>query len=140
MYKCNWFHRKGAPSYSEQLSNTGVSTKWIYIVPKKNIILLYKNPKQTGNLSITGQEQAHLTGKRLADMNYPYTKLICSTMTRARETADIIHKYLSELPREEDALLREGAPIPPEPPTANWRPEAHVRISKLFILKSYCSL
>ena len=74
-----------------------------------------------------GREQAALTGQRLADMNYPYTKLISSTMTRAKETADIIHKYLPELPREETDMLREGAPIPPEPASGAWRPEAHVR-------------
>ena len=48
-------------------------------------------------------------------------------MTRAKETADIIHKQLPELPREESDLLREGAPIPPEPPVGHWRPEASVR-------------
>jgi hypothetical protein len=37
-------------------------------------------------------------------------------MTRARETADIIHKVLPDIPREETDILREGAPIPPEPP------------------------
>ncbi|XP_052800306.1 serine/threonine-protein phosphatase PGAM5, mitochondrial-like isoform X2 [Mya arenaria] len=75
-------------------------------------------------LTELGREQANLTGLRLAELNYPYTKLICSTMTRAQETADIIHKHLPDLPRENDDMLREGAPIPPEPPSGNWRPEA----------------
>ena len=78
-------------------------------------------------MSCTGKEQAYLTGLRLVALNYPYTKLISSTMTRAKETADIIHKQLPELPREESDLLREGAPIPPEPPVGHWRPEASVR-------------
>lgn len=82
--------------------------------------------------STSGREQANMTGQRLAELNYPFSKLICSTMTRARETADIIHKHLPELPREEDSLLREGAPIPPEPPSGNWRPEAAVYI--VFLL------
>jgi hypothetical protein len=30
-------------------------------------------------------------------------------MTRARETADIIHKVLPDIPREETDILREGA-------------------------------
>lgn len=47
-------------------------------------------------------------------------------MTRAQETADIIHKHLPDLPRESSDLLREGAPIPPEPPVGHWRPERHV--------------
>jgi len=74
-----------------------------------------------------------MTGKRLAEMNYPYLKLISSTMTRAKETADIIHKHLPELEREEDALLREGAPIPPEPPSGNWRPEAAVCVCTIHL-------
>ncbi|KAL4223547.1 hypothetical protein ACF0H5_017018 [Mactra antiquata] len=76
-------------------------------------------------LTVLGREQAAFTGARLADLNYPWTKLISSTMTRARETADIIHKSLPDLPREESDLLREGAPIPPEPPIGHWRPEKH---------------
>ena len=47
-------------------------------------------------------------------------------MPRALETADIIHKHLPDLPRESDALLCEGAPIPPEPPVGHWKPEKHV--------------
>ncbi|KAH3891287.1 serine/threonine-protein phosphatase PGAM5, mitochondrial-like isoform X2 [Dreissena polymorpha] len=75
-------------------------------------------------LTELGREQANMVGKRLAELNYPYTQLICSTMTRARETADIIHKHLPDLERKETDLLREGAPIPPEPPSGNWKPEA----------------
>ena len=76
---------------------------------------------------IAGREQAEMTGARLLDLNYPYTKMISSTMTRARETADIIHKQMPDLPREESDFLREGAPIPPEPPSGSWKPEHYVR-------------
>ena len=69
-----------------------------------------------------------MTGQRLKESGYNYTCLISSTMTRARETADIIHKVLPDIPREETDILREGAPIPPEPPLGSWRPEKNVRI------------
>ncbi|KAJ9582351.1 hypothetical protein L9F63_003311 [Diploptera punctata] len=69
------------------------------------------------------RKQAHFTGLRLQELGLPYTKLISSTMMRANETAKIIHQSLSTLPRCECPLLEEGAPIPPEPPVGNWRPE-----------------
>ncbi|KAJ7386966.1 hypothetical protein OS493_003928 [Desmophyllum pertusum] len=34
--------------------------------------------------------QANTTGQRLKDLDFKYTKLICSTLIRATETADII--------------------------------------------------
>lgn len=44
-------------------------------------------------------------------------------MTRAMETSDIILKYFPDLPTDSDDMLREGSPIPPEPPSGSWRPE-----------------
>ena len=74
-----------------------------------------------------GREQAEFTGLRLKDLKLPYTKMVNSTMTRARETADIIAPHLPEdIPRESCDLLREGAPIPPEPPIGHWRPNVNV--------------
>lgn len=74
-------------------------------------------------LTELGRKQAHFTGLRLQELGLPYTKLISSTMTRANETAKIIHQSLPTLPMCECPLLEEGAPIPPEPPVGNWRPE-----------------
>jgi len=59
-------------------------------------------------------------------MGYPFTTLVSSTMARAKETTDIIQKYIPDVPRVETDMLREGAPIPPEPPIGSWRPEKHV--------------
>ena len=73
-----------------------------------------------------GIEQAEFTGQRLAKLDFPYTKIIHSTMTRARQTADIIHKSLPNLPMTESDLLQEGAPYPPEPPLRRWRPDYKV--------------
>lgn len=47
-------------------------------------------------------------------------------MTRALETSRIIEQSLSKVPVEDDSLLIEGAPIPPEPPIGHWRSEKHV--------------
>ncbi|KAL3857177.1 hypothetical protein ACJMK2_011870 [Sinanodonta woodiana] len=74
-------------------------------------------------LTLLGRDQAELTGKRLLEMNLPFTKIISSTMTRAIETSHIIHKFLPHLALEQTDMLREGAPIPPEPPIGGWRPE-----------------
>ncbi|KAK3083970.1 hypothetical protein FSP39_006095 [Pinctada imbricata] len=74
-------------------------------------------------LTALGRKQAAYTGQRLKDMGYNYTDLISSTMARAVETSDIIHKFLPNLSIERDPLLCEGAPIPPEPPVGHWRPE-----------------
>lgn len=75
-------------------------------------------------LTNLGREQAQLTGLRLKELAHPYTLLVHSNMTRARESCEIIHKHLPDLPLRVDELLQEGAPIPPEPPVGHWRPEA----------------
>ena len=64
-----------------------------------------------------------MTGQRLKDLGFKYSILVNSTMKRAVETADIISAYLPDVPREDCCMLREGAPIVPEPPSAKWRPE-----------------
>jgi len=75
-------------------------------------------------LTELGRKQLQLTADRLRELscqnNVKYDKIFVSTMTRAMESADIIACALPEVPRElpGDALLREGAPYPPEPP--NW--------------------
>ncbi len=68
-----------------------------------------------------------MTGKRLAELNLPLTYLVCSTMSRARETANLIKQHLpaSLVVKPDDAILAEGAPYPPEPPSSRWRPEDH---------------
>lgn len=48
-------------------------------------------------LYIWGQIQAEYTGKRLKELNLPYTEVIQSTMTRAQETGSIISKFLPEV-------------------------------------------
>ncbi|XP_070390462.1 serine/threonine-protein phosphatase PGAM5, mitochondrial-like isoform X3 [Dermacentor albipictus] len=73
-----------------------------------------------------GRKQADLTGQRLKHLGVPFSRLVHSSMTRAIETAEIIHKHLEALPMESCELIREGAPVPPEPPFGTWKPEAKV--------------
>ncbi|XP_015926991.1 serine/threonine-protein phosphatase PGAM5, mitochondrial [Parasteatoda tepidariorum] len=74
-------------------------------------------------LTYLGREQAQLVGKRLKDLNISYDKLIRSTLIRAIETSDIIHKFILDVPLETSELLEEGCPIPNEPPSGSFRYE-----------------
>ncbi|XP_004709686.1 serine/threonine-protein phosphatase PGAM5, mitochondrial isoform X2 [Echinops telfairi] len=75
-------------------------------------------------LTPLGREQAELTGLRLASLGLKFDKIIHSSMTRATETTDIISKHLPGVCRVSTDLLREGAPIEPDPPVTHWKPEA----------------
>jgi len=76
-------------------------------------------------LTELGVAQAHYTGERLKELGLPISKVTHSTMTRAHQTCQHIleHLDLQDTPVEATDLLREGAPIPPEPPVGHWRPE-----------------
>ncbi|GBP00700.1 hypothetical protein EVAR_76946_1 [Eumeta japonica] len=75
-------------------------------------------------LTELGRKQADITGSRLASLDIKWDVLVRSTMTRARETAEIIAKHLpANLEVKDCQLLEEGAPIPPEPPVGYWKPE-----------------
>ncbi|KAG8455960.1 hypothetical protein GDO86_001956 [Hymenochirus boettgeri] len=74
-------------------------------------------------LTTLGREQAELTGRRLAGLGFKYNHIIHSTMTRAKETMDIICKHLPDVTISSSDLLREGAPIRPEPPVCHWKPD-----------------
>ncbi|XP_075390913.1 serine/threonine-protein phosphatase PGAM5, mitochondrial isoform X2 [Tenrec ecaudatus] len=75
-------------------------------------------------LTPLGREQAELTGLRLASLGLKFDKIVHSSMTRATETTDIISKHLPGVCRVSTDLLREGAPIEPDPPVTHWKPEA----------------
>ncbi|XP_025423360.1 serine/threonine-protein phosphatase PGAM5, mitochondrial-like [Sipha flava] len=77
-------------------------------------------------LTELGRRQALLTGERLSLLNYPWTSITQSTMTRAMETCSLIQKHLpANLPLYSSDLLREGAPVPPDPPNKHWKPELY---------------
>ena len=61
-------------------------------------------------------------------------------MTRATETAMIIQDVLGETKTKSCDLIREGAPIKPEPPVSHWKPEVYVSVLITYAcyLRSYC--
>lgn len=79
-------------------------------------------------LTPLGRDQAKSIGERLKELDLPYTRIIRSTMTRATETADIIHQYLPDIPMSACDFIREGAPIVPEPPISFNKSESKVSI------------
>ncbi|KAH9377059.1 hypothetical protein HPB48_011032 [Haemaphysalis longicornis] len=54
----------------------------------------------------------------------PYMRLVHSTMTRAIQTAELIHEHIEHVPMESCELIREGEPVPPEPPFGIMKPES----------------
>ncbi len=68
------------------------------------------------------------TGERLKVLNFPYTSIVRSTMTRATQTASLIQKFLPDVPVKDCSMLEEGSPVVPEPPHTQWRPELYVSI------------
>ncbi|KAJ7412065.1 Serine/threonine-protein phosphatase PGAM5, mitochondrial [Willisornis vidua] len=75
-------------------------------------------------LTPLGREQAELTGQRLASLGVKFDQIIHSSMTRATETTEIISKHLPGVKKISTDMLREGAPIEPDPPVSHWKPEA----------------
>lgn len=80
---------------------------------------------ETHHLTKRGQLQAKYTGERLRELGIKWDKVITSTMTRAQETTNIIVKEIDFDPKliKNCSYIREGAPIPPQPPVSHWRPE-----------------
>lgn len=123
----NWDHRE--PVVTDQNNNLGNNSR----VPtaSRHLILIrhgqYNLAGSTDSdryLTDLGREQAKHTGIRLAELSLPYSLMIHSNMTRAIETATLITESLPTVPvRPADSILREGAPIPPEPRVGSWKPE-----------------
>jgi len=85
------------------------------------------NEDSQHTLTAKGREQAAMTGRRLREMSLPYSSLTHSTMVRAIETAQIITSELFDqpIPIRSCPLLREGAPIRPEPVLTNWKTDKY---------------
>eukprot|EP00382_Lankesteria_abbotti_P003167 CAMPEP_0113846404 /NCGR_PEP_ID=MMETSP0372-20130328/1290_1 /TAXON_ID=340204 /ORGANISM="Lankesteria abbotti" /LENGTH=308 /DNA_ID=CAMNT_0000815547 /DNA_START=63 /DNA_END=989 /DNA_ORIENTATION=- /assembly_acc=CAM_ASM_000359 len=75
-------------------------------------------------LTKMGEQQAHMTGKRLAQLLQDEASVTIrhSTLKRARQTAAIISSYLPSTPIVADSDLAEGVPDIPSPGTATFRP------------------
>ena len=67
-------------------------------------------PDSVNVLTPLGIAQARLVSTRLKSMNVNFNSLISSTMTRARQTAEVISKDFPELIQEQSDLIRECTP------------------------------
>lgn len=115
-----------------------------YIKDESNFTLIKKMFFFKFNKLFTGRKQALYTGERLSVLDYPWTSITQSTMTRAMETCSLIQKHLpTDIPLSSTDLLREGAPFPPDPPTTHWKPDLYVSnniplINLIYILPKKC--
>ncbi|CAG2247796.1 PGAM5 [Mytilus edulis] len=60
------------------------------------------------SLTSLGERQADLAGKRLQEYGYTYTRLVSSSMTRAKDTARIIKETINAIQTVKTDLLTEG--------------------------------
>lgn len=107
--------------YNDKLRSSQPKATRHLILVRHGVYVHKDIPDKERILTGLGREQAEMTGQYLQNLNLKYTRLISSTLTRAVETADIIHKYLPTLEVEHDAILCEGRPVVPEP-WLHWRP------------------
>lgn len=84
-------------------------------------------------LTALGRKQAGFTAERLAELKVPIDKIVCSTMTRAQETANIIRECFPKVPVEHCALVVEGLPCVPFP-YEYWNEEPAVRNDQIPFL------
>ncbi|XP_043211479.1 serine/threonine-protein phosphatase PGAM5, mitochondrial-like [Amphibalanus amphitrite] len=110
--------------YQESLSKAKAKARRHLILIRHGQYQLDGATDEQRVLTELGRQQAALTGAQLRRLGLPYTAIIRSSMSRALETSDIIHRELAEAapPVSTSDLLREGAPIPPEPRLRHWQP------------------
>ena len=113
-------------AYNKQLEEVRPkSTRHIFLV-RHGEYLDIGDSDADKHLTEVGRKQARCTGERLLSLNIKWDRIIASTMTRAQETAKIVTCVLGSSITDNCNLIREGAPIPPEPPVGHWKPEASV--------------
>jgi len=84
-----------------------------------------KEEREEKLLTDLGKEQAHLAGKRLQAMGFNYSKVLISTMPRAKETGEIILQYLGDPEVVYSELIEEGNPGSRIPSSKPWSEEKY---------------
>ncbi len=98
---------------SEQLraQEESKGSRTIYLIRHGEYSSPYKNaPDSELVLTPLGIAQARLVSSRLKSMNINFNSLISSTMTRAKQTTEVINQDFPELKPELSDLVRECAP------------------------------
>lgn len=141
----NW-DRMGHSSATHPHAPEGESPSVVKPSATRTLILIRHGQYEYGQddpdkriLTSLGREQASLTGERLKEIGEKYTTIHYSTMPRATETANIISKSLPDVPMKSCDMLREGAPIRPEPPHSTWKPEEYVSINSQLSCLYMCN-
>ncbi|XP_065301047.1 serine/threonine-protein phosphatase Pgam5, mitochondrial-like isoform X3 [Dermacentor albipictus] len=110
--------------YDEEVQKAkATATRYLYLI-RHGDFTFYEEPDTYRTLTELGRKQADLTGQRLKQLGIPFCQLTHSTMARAVETAALIHRHLPQLPLFQCELIREGEPMPPEPPFGIWKPQS----------------
>ena len=129
-----WDYNWDLRHYFEEDQKTPTATRHLLLIRHGQYNLEGKSDTER-YLTQLGIQQATLTGQRLAELNLPNSSMVCSTMTRAIQTAGLIQQSLPEnveiLPH--DSILEEGAPYPPEP-------KVRITTSIFFINSSFIFL
>lgn len=123
----NWDHRqpeslvKPDTSVDKIEEKNSIAKRTIYLVRHGQYQLDQKQDEDK-KLTTLGRKQAECTGKRLANIGVRFSNFTASTMTRAKETGEIIFEHLKDTPThsidgieklefEKSDMLREGYPI-----------------------------
>jgi len=119
----NWDHRHPQDDWPDAKKDlhTPKKTRLLYLIRHGQFMDGAKDKDRV--LSEKGREQAKRCGEYLKERGIKPTQFVHSTMTRATETAQLINEVLKvECEVESSDLIREGCPVAPEPPLANYPP------------------
>jgi serine/threonine-protein phosphatase PGAM5 len=92
----------GAPHGANQGVGRGVATR--------TLLLIRHGAYENGSLTPLGVAQARIVAERVAGWAEPIKEMTASTVTRAQETASVMHETLKSVPLASSDLLRECAP------------------------------
>ncbi|HKI78648.1 MAG TPA: histidine phosphatase family protein [Ignavibacteriaceae bacterium] len=98
--------------FSQDIANKeSRGTRTIFLIRHGEYSSQMDNKSDAGKrLTPLGIAQARLVSARLKAMNTKFNSLISSTMTRARETAEVINRDFPEMKLEQSDLIRECTP------------------------------
>jgi bisphosphoglycerate-dependent phosphoglycerate mutase len=121
----DWDGLEGVPVSTDPRTGRPIHvTRHLIFIRHGQYVLPQSNDDETDPvLTELGRLQARLTGRRLQALGYPIEQIHCSTMARAKETAELIRdEAFPHLKLTESDLLREGVPCAHVPQHPTWKP------------------